>query len=253
MIEIRDLHAGYGKKEILHSVSLDIKNGEILSIIGPNGCGKSTLLKAVAGVIPYSSGSIALNGEKFSKGTRKIRAKAVTYLPQSRPVPEMTVKELVLKGRFPHLSFGATYSANDFSAAELALKRLGLEAVSETSLYELSGGIRQKAYLAMALAQGADHFLLDEPFTHLDVPHRYELTDLITSLASEGVAVVSVIHEISDALAVSHRLAVMDKGKIVFEGSADELLETAVLPRVFGVRYHKTECNGNICYFHEPV
>ena len=114
MIEIKDLRAGYGKKEILHGVSLDIKNGEILSVVGPNGCGKSTLLKVLAGIIKPVSGMILLDGEKFSALTRKTLAKRIAYLPQDRPIPEMTVAELVLKGRFPHLTFGSGYSSDDF-------------------------------------------------------------------------------------------------------------------------------------------
>ena len=253
MIEIKDLRAGYGKKEILHSVSLDMKNGKILSIIGPNGCGKSTLLKTVTGIIPYKSGNVILDGEKFSNVTRKTRAKSIAYLPQDRPVPEMTVKELVLKGRFPHLSFGSSYSTDDFISAERTINKLALDDVATSPLSELSGGIRQKAYLAMALAGGADYILLDEPFTHLDVPHRYALADLMKSLADEGHAVVSVMHEIADALAVSDRLAVMDGGEIILTGTTDEILATDVLPRVFGVRYRKAEHDGKVSYFPERI
>ena len=253
MIEIKDLRAGYGKKEILHGVSLDIKNGEILSVVGPNGCGKSTLLKVLAGIIKPVSGMILLDGEKFSALTRKTLAKRIAYLPQDRPIPEMTVAELVLKGRFPHLTFGSGYSSDDFSQAAIAINKLGLEQFSEMSIVELSGGMRQKAYVATALAQEADHILLDEPFTHLDVPHRYALADLMRSLADEGRAVVSVMHELSDALALSDRLAVMDKGNIVFTGYPDELINTDVLPRVFGVRYRKIPYDGKVSFYPERI
>ena len=253
MIGIKDLRAGYGKKEILHSVSLDIKNGEILSVVGANGCGKSTLLKVIAGIIKPASGEILLDGERFSALTRKTRAARVAYLPQDRPVPEMTVGELVLKGRFPHLHFGHGYGSDDISATELAVKKLGLEDVSNVPLTALSGGVRQKAYLAMALAQGADHILLDEPFTHLDVPHRYAVSDLMRSLADGGNAVAAVMHELSDALTVSDRLAVMKEGKMIFTGTPDELLDTDVLPRVFGVRYRRAEYGGNVFFCPERI
>ena len=253
MIEKNGLRAGYGKKEILHSVTLDIKNGSILSVVGANGCGKSTLLKVLSGIIKPSSGKIFLDGEKFSTLTRKSRAAREAYLPQDRPVPEMPVADLVLKGRFPHLSFGHSYSLDDISASELAIKKLGLESISHVPLAELSGGMRQKAYVAMALAQDADHILLDEPFTHLDIPHRYAMSDLMRSLADEGRAVAAVMHELSDALAISDRLAVMEDGKVIFTGTPDEVLETDVFPRVFGVRYRKMDCNKVCCYYPERV
>lgn len=249
MIEIKDLRAGYGKREILHGVSLNVKRGKILSVIGPNGCGKSTLLKTLSGIIPYTAGNIELDGEKFSNMARKTRAKRIAYLPQDRPVPEMNVGRLVLNGRFPHLSFGGSFSRDDISAAERAVERLGLEGFLSTPLRQLSGGIRQKAYIAMALAQGADCLLLDEPFTHLDVPHRYALADLMTELAANGIAVVAVMHEIADALAVSDALAVMYDGKIIFTGTPDELTASDVLPAAFGVRYVKVSHDEKVSYF----
>lgn len=253
MIEIKDLRAGYGKKEILHGVSLDIKNGEILSVVGPNGCGKSTLLKVLAGIIKPVSGMILLDGEKFSALTRKTLAKRIAYLPQDRPIPEMTVAELVLKGRFPHLTFGSGYSSDDFSQAAIAINKLGLEQFSEMSMVELSGGMRQKAYVAMALAQGTDHILLDEPFTHLDVSHRFTASDLMKSLAGERQAVVAVMHELTDALSVSDRLAVMDNGNVIFTGTPDELLKTDVLPEVFGVKYRKIPLDGKVYFYPERI
>ncbi|MBR4933554.1 MAG: ABC transporter ATP-binding protein [Clostridia bacterium] len=253
MIKLTSVTAGYGKKEVLHEITLEARRGEILCVIGPNGCGKSTMLKTIDGIISLTSGSITAGGDEISSMKGKDRAKRIAYLPQERQIPEMTTEELVLKGRFPHLSFGSGYSKADRDAARLAIEKLGLEDYAALPLSNLSGGIRQRAYVAMALAQEADFILLDEPFTHLDVPHRYALADIMRCLASEGRGIIAVMHELADALALSDRIVLIDNGRLKFSGTADELTATEMLPGTFGVRYHSISCNGKVSYYPERI
>ena len=135
MLNLQHLSAGYGEKTILHDISLNFPAGTVTAILGPNGCGKSTLLRAAAGLIPLSAGTAAVEGPV---------ARAIAYLPQSRPVPDMTAQQLVLHGRFPWLSWPRRYREKDIAIARAAMDRLGIGEFADRTLGELSGGTRQK-------------------------------------------------------------------------------------------------------------
>lgn len=233
MIEISSLCAGYGKTEILHSVSLKCEKGKITTLIGPNGCGKSTLLKAVTGLLPLKHGDIKADGVSVTALPDKIRAQKIAYLSQGKNVPDITVERMVLHGRFPYLSYPRKYRKSDFEAARCAMKKMGIEDLAAKTLAELSGGMRQKVYIAMALCQGADFILLDEPATYLDISQQLKLADICSQLASEGKAVLTVSHDIISALKNSDVIAVMNNGRIVATGTAREIIESKIIPEVF--------------------
>jgi len=227
MLEIQHLSAGYGEKTILHDISITFPAGTVTAIVGPNGCGKSTLLKCVAGLIPPSSGAVLVE---------EPRAQQVAYLPQSRRLPEMTAYRLVLHGRFPWLGWPRRYRAEDHAAAKAAMERLGVAEFADTPLSQLSGGTRQKCYLAMALAQDTPTILLDEPTSFLDIAHQLKFLELCRSVAAEGRAVVIVLHDLPLALEFADRIAVMDKGCLLALGTPEEIMSTDILQRTFGVR-----------------
>ena len=226
MVELKHLTAGYGEKNVLQDISITFPPGTVTAILGPNGCGKSTLLKAAAGLLSIHSGEIT--GEEP-------RARHIAYLPQSRPVPEMTAGQLVLHGRFPWLSWPRRYRTEDETAARAAMERLGVAEFAETPLPELSGGTRQKIYLAMALAQGADTLLLDEPTSFLDIGHQLRLMELCRELAAGGKAVAVVLHDLPLALAYCDRVAVMDAGRLLTLDTPAAVYASGILNRVFGV------------------
>ncbi|MSU07188.1 ABC transporter ATP-binding protein [Spirochaetales bacterium NM-380-WT-3C1] len=239
MIAIKDLYSGYGDDDILKGVSLNILNNKLTVIAGPNGCGKSTLLKTISGIIKKTSGSIFIDDIDLSNISPLDRAKRIAYLSQNRSVPDIAVKNLVLHGRFPYLSYPRRYRAEDREAVDMALERMGIEGLRDKMVSELSGGERQKVYIAMALAQGSDYLLLDEPTTFLDISHQFQLLDLAKELCSENKSVVMVLHNLESALSIADSFILMDKGRLLFEGSVDDVYSSKLIDKVFNVEIKK--------------
>ena len=239
MIAIKDLYSGYGDDDILKGVSLNILNNKLTVIAGPNGCGKSTLLKTISGIIKKTSGSIFIDNVDLSNISPLDRAKRIAYLSQNRSVPDIAVKNLVLHGRFPYLSYPRRYRAEDREAVDMALERMGIEGLRDKMVSELSGGERQKVYIAMALAQGSDYLLLDEPTTFLDISHQFQLLDLAKELCSENKSVVMVLHNLESALSVADSFILLDKGRLLFEGSVDDVYSSKLIDKVFNVEIKK--------------
>lgn len=227
MLELRNVTAGYGEKLILHDISLDFPPGTVTAILGPNGSGKSTLLKAAAGLLPIASGAVV---------AEEPRARHVAYLPQSRRVPEMTVRQLVLQGRYPWLGWPRRYGEKDHELARRAMERLGVAGLADRPLAELSGGTRQKCYLAMTLAQDTEVLLLDEPTSFLDPAHQLRLMALCRSVAAGGKAVAVVLHDLPLALRFADRVAVMDAGRLLMVDSPAGLLKSGLLEKTFAVK-----------------
>ena len=198
MLEIKGLSAGYGSRSVLQDVSVGFERGALTCVIGVNGCGKSTLLKTAVRILSPMSGEITVDGKHAKKMSRREYAQRVSYLSQGREVPSMTVEQLVLHGRFPHLGFLGRYTKEDRSVAREAMERMGLMSFAQASLSELSGGMRQTAYLAMALAGNADYILLDEPTTYLDVAHQLSLMRTLGELAKEGKGIVAVARTLQE-------------------------------------------------------
>lgn len=227
MLELRNVTAGYGEKLILHDISLDFPPGTVTAILGPNGSGKSTLLKAAAGLLPIASGAVV---------AEEPRARHVAYLPQSRRVPEMTVRQLVLQGRYPWLGWPRRYGEKDHALARRAMERLEVAGLANRPLAELSGGTRQKCYLAMTLAQDTEVLLLDEPTSFLDPAHQLRLMALCRSVAAGGKAVAVVLHDLPLALRFADRVAVMDAGRLLMVDSPAGLLKSGLLEKTFAVK-----------------
>ncbi len=250
MLEIRKVFAGYDGKAVLHGVDLDLRPGEITALAGPNGCGKSTLLKSLVGIVPRLSGSVTLDGVALDTLTGRGRAQRIAYLPQERPIPEITARRLVLHGRFPYLSYPRRYGKKDLEIAENAMAQLGISDLVDRFVPTLSGGQRQKVYLAMALAQDTPVVLLDEPTTFLDIAHQLQLLRTARALADAGKTVVLVLHDLALALRHADRLAVLDGGRLVCADTPDAIYASGCLQTVFGVRIERTETGQGPQYFY---
>lgn len=248
MLEIQNLSAGYPGNRVLDGISLTLDKGAVTVIAGPNGCGKSTLLKALAGILP-SEGSILLDGENLRALEKRELAKKVAFLPQSRPVPELSVKQLVLHGRFPYLSYPRRYRQQDHAAAAAAMEKMGISDLADRSLTSLSGGQRQKVYIAMALAQDTPVVLLDEPNTFLDIPHQLQLMQHAKDLAAAGKTVVLVLHDLSMALEHADSLAVVQDGRCLFQGSSEETFLSGCLDAAFGVQIQRVQTSDGWKYY----
>lgn len=251
MIEIRDLNAGYPGKDVLTQVNLTIQAGQITAIVGRNGCGKSTLMKVLGGMIRPSSGQIFIGGKNISDYSPKNLAKTVSFLPQNRNIPEITAEHMVLHGRFPYLTYPCNYRETDKQIASACLEKMGLTEIQHQPLCKLSGGTRQKVYIAMALAQDTDIILMDEPTTFLDIAHQFQVMNYARSLANCGKTVVTVLHDLSAALQTADIIAVMDEGKIVACGNADEIYQNRCLESVFSIKIGRFRTESGWQYYYE--
>ena len=183
MMELCHITAGYGGPPVLRDVSLAFEPGKVTVLAGPNGCGKSTLLRVAARLMAPERGEVRIEGQDVSRLSAKQFARLAALLPQSRPLPGITAGSLVLHGRFPYLGYPRRYSREDREAARQAMERTGVAGLEGVPMAHLSGGQRQKVYLAMALAQDTPVLLLDEPTTFLDIAHQLELAETARTLA----------------------------------------------------------------------
>ena len=235
MIELKNVFAGYGKKNVIENACFSISRGKLTCIIGRNGSGKSTLLKVVSGLLKPTDGQALVDGKNILDIERKEIAKLLSYLSQSRNVPEMSVGQMVLHGRFPHISYPCRYGEKDFEFADNAMTKMGLSEYKDIALSSLSGGMRQKAYIAMALAQNTDYILLDEPTTFLDVCSQIELMQVLRTLANENKGIVIVMHDLPLAFRFCDEIVLMDSGRIVAVGSPAQIYDQKLVKVHFGV------------------
>ncbi len=250
MIELKHLRAGYLSRPVLEDIHLDFRPGQVLAILGPNGCGKSTLLRTANGLLPRLGGAVLVDGIPLERLSPRETAQKIAYLPQSRSVPNITASRMVLHGRFPYLSYPRRYGQEDREMVQKALTWVGASELALRPLHELSGGQRQKVYLAMALAQDAGTILMDEPTTYLDVGCQLEVMALARRLAEEGRAVVMVLHDLPLALRWAHRAALLSGGRIRQTGTPQELYEGHALQEVMGVCLGRVETEDGWRYFY---
>lgn len=250
MIEIKNICAGYGKKQVLYDISESIEKGKITAIIGPNGSGKSTLLKSATGLIPLIKGEILADGASLSEMKRKDVGKKISYLSQSKSAADMTVGQAVLHGRFPHLSYPRRYSEKDREIALASMKKLGIEHLSENPLYSLSGGMRQNAYIAMVLAQNTDYILMDEPAANLDIANSFKLMDILKALAQEGKGIVCVMHNLALTMEYADKIVVLCEGKKVMSGSPEEIYSSHITEKIFGVEMCRAKSEKGFSYYY---
>jgi ABC-type cobalamin/Fe3+-siderophores transport system ATPase subunit len=239
IIQIENLSIALSGNDILKNVSLHINEGEYVSIIGPNGAGKTTLIKCLAGIHRDWSGVIEIAGKPFSNYGTKELAKHQSYVPQAegRTNP-LTVEEFVAMGRYPHLSTFTTLKQEDYEAIDAALERAQLQPFRHRTMNTLSGGERQMAFIAAALAQGTKILLLDEPSTFLDYRHQAEVAALLKNTCrNSGRTVVAVHHDINTATACSDRVFALKEGSIVFSGTPEETANRQVLENIYGTAF----------------
>ncbi len=241
MIELYNVCAGYGEKEILHNISLYFEPGKIYTLIGPNGCGKSTLLKTLIRINPHTKGEILVSSKNINEYKTNELAKKIAYLSQGKKVPDISVLRMVLHGRFAYLSYPRKYQKEDYEIARKALEWAGLSELENENLSCLSGGMQQKVYIAMALAQDADTILMDEPTTYLDISHQLRLMEMARKLAEQGKCVIMVLHDLSQALHIADEVIVMKDGQVLDVGTAEEVYRNGRIKGAFEVELERIE------------
>ncbi|MBC3762433.1 ABC transporter ATP-binding protein [Quadrisphaera oryzae] len=228
---------GYGERTTSSDLTLAVPTGSFTAVVGANGCGKSTLLRALARVLRPTAGAVLLDGRAVDRLPTRQVARQLGLLPQGSVAPEgITVAELVARGRAPHQGLLQQWRSADEDAVAAALAACRLTEVSGRRVDELSGGQRQRAWVAVLLAQETPVLLLDEPTTHLDIAHQYELMDLFATLHREGRTVVAVLHDLAQAARYADHLVAMKGGRVVAAGAPTDLVTAELVEEVFGLR-----------------
>lgn len=237
MLETRGLTLGYEQHTVIKDLSFCIQAHTITTIIGPNGCGKSTLLRALSKNKKIASGEILIQKQPITTYSHKALAKKLAILPQSPIVPDdFLVRDLVSYGRNPYLDWMGRLKEEDYRIIDWAIQETGIAHLQDRKISTMSGGERQSAWIAMALAQQPEILLLDEPTTYLDIAHQHEVLELIKKINVEtGLTVVMVLHDINQASRYSDRIIAMKEGQKVVEGTPKEVVTRNTLRDIFGV------------------
>ncbi len=238
VLQAAKVNIGYGPRLVVEGLSLELLEGHITALVGPNGSGKSTLLKTLARLLQPSSGAVYLNGKAISRMATSAVAQEIAVLPQGPVAPAgVTVGELVEQGRYPHAGPLRMLRQQDYAVISDAVRLTGMTDFVHRPLDSLSGGEKQRAWIALALAQDTPVLLLDEPTTFLDIGHQLEVLELVKRLNVERqMTIVLVLHDLNQAARYADRMVALNEGKIVCDGPPADVLTAPLLEQVFHVR-----------------
>ena len=236
LLEVSGVGFSYFGRKVLHDISLDFKQGEIVSLLGPNGSGKTTLLKILLGLLTPQSGSVYFEGRLLKSYAGNDLAKRIAYVPQThREAFAYTVEDVVLMGRMPYHSFFSTYSAGDREIAEAAMLRLDILALKDRAYTEISGGERQLTLIARSLAQGAGVFIMDEPVNGLDYGNQMRLLHDISGLAKDGLTFIMTTHFPDHALMTADRVILCKEGRVIADGTPEATITRETLQILYRI------------------
>jgi iron complex transport system ATP-binding protein len=235
-LEARGLGYGYPGRAVGRELDLALGAGEVLCVLGPNGGGKTTLFRTLLGLLEAQAGEVRLEGHRLAALPRAEVARRMGYVPQGHATQfAFTVRDVVLMGRTAHVGLFAAPGVADRAAADRAIAALGIEALAERVVTELSGGERQLAMIARALAQGARLLVLDEPTASLDFGNQVRVLREIRRLAAEGYAVVFSTHDPGQAFLAASRVLLLAQGGALRHGAPEEVITAENLRQVYGI------------------
>lgn len=235
LLESIGLHAGYGTRDVIRDVSLSLKPGDAMALVGPNAAGKSTLVRALTGQLTPTRGEVRIDGRSLSLVSARDRARRLALVPQATRFDlDFTVREMVALGRSPHVGAWGRESTKDAEIVDAALCDADVSHLANRTWALLSGGERQRVLLARALAQQAPVLLLDEPTANLDPGHQLLVIDRVLQHAERGGAALVVLHDLALAARL-HRVAVLHDGRFVTCASPAEALIEQRIRDVWGV------------------
>ncbi|SNS85621.1 iron complex transport system ATP-binding protein [Sphingomonas laterariae] len=236
-IATQGLSVALGRRPVLHDVDTRLEPGALIGVIGPNGAGKSTLVRALLGLVPATSGGVAIDGVPVAAIRRADLARRIAYLPQGQTLHwPLTVERLVALGRLPHLAPFSRIGAADLAAIDRAIAQADIGHLRGRVATELSGGERARVLLARALAVEADALIADEPLAALDPGHQLEVMALLRVQAEAGALVVAVLHDLTLAARHCDRLLLLHEGRLVADGPPDTVLTAERMAEIYGVR-----------------
>ena len=234
-IEVRDVWAGYGDRQVIRGLNLSVERGSVIALAGPNGVGKSTLLRLLSGSLKPSRGRTRVAGTDVVSLSAGERARLVAVVPQNVELPSGTAAlEVVLMGRNPHMRLLSWESASDVDIAMEAMRMTDTDDLLDRRVDELSGGERQRVAIAMALAQQTPVLLLDEPTANLDLAYQPAIMTLMRELASAGKTVVVAVHDLTLAGQFCDEVALMSEGVMHTVGSPEEVLTESNIRKAYG-------------------
>ena len=241
---IDKLSKRYGSKTVVDSISIEIPKKAVTSMIGPNGAGKSTVFNMLARLIARDAGIVDFNGKDIEKWKSKELAKKIAILTQSNNIQmKLTVRELVAFGRFPYS--GSRLTEEDEAIISKAIAYLELQDIQHQFIDEISGGQRQRAYIAMVIAQDTEYILLDEPTNNLDIYHATNMMKIVRRLCDElDKTVIWVLHEINYAAFYSDYICVLVDGRVAKFGTVDEVMTKEVLSSIYNVEFEIMRIEG---------
>lgn len=244
MLSIRNLRKTYDGAAVVDDVSIELPRGRVISFIGPNGAGKSTVLGMISRLVARTAGTVEFRGRDVSEWPSRELARHLAILTQSNAVQmKLTVRELVAFGRFPHS--GSALTHEDWEAVDRAIRYMELDEFADRFIDEMSGGQRQRAFIAMVLAQDTEYVLLDEPTNNLDIYHATQMMKLVRRLCDElGKTVILVLHEINLAAFYSDRICAFRDGRLAAQGTVEEVMTPETLRRIYGVDFEIHRLDG---------
>jgi len=246
-ISVENLRFRYPNSDAdtLKGISLEIPDGKVTALLGPNGSGKSTLFKVLLKILLPYEGRIYVDGEDVSGFDRNRLSRVIAWVPQEEDTFfPYTVLEYVLMGRAPHLGFFSLPSRNDEEIVNKVLRQLGLSSLAHRKVPSLSGGEKRMVSIARALAQESNILILDEPTAHLDLGNKARVLRIIRRMADSGRTVVFSTHDPNEVSLVADRVAIMNGGEIVSEGTPATAIARDILEKIYGVRVIVSELNG---------
>ena len=244
-LEARGLGYGYPGRAVGRDLDLALGAGEVLCVLGPNGGGKTTLFRTLLGLLEAQAGEVRLEGHPLGTLPRAEVARRMGYVPQGHAAQfAFTVRDVVLMGRTAHVGLFAAPGGADRAAAERAIAALGIDALAERMVTELSGGERQLVMIARALAQGARLLVLDEPTASLDFGNQVRVLREIQRLAAEGYAVVFSTHDPGQAFLAASRVLLLAQGGALHHGAPEEVITTENLRQVYGIEVRVAPIDG---------